>query len=240
MGSIGSKFRTTPRAILAAQIVLWGVAMCSTTAQAQLVPSVSGDSAPEEDGMERAKRQADNVMRWIKVHADKPRAAPAAPAPTPPPAPAVTRHVAPRPAPAPAPEPVAPEPQKAEVAAPPPTEIPVAAPAVAPAPVVAPPAIAPIKAPEPPPEPKEEEEVPLKSISQAKPSIPGNVLSALNAGKVMVRFTVEPSGSTSNVEVLSSSSRRLNTPTITAVSSWKFEPIKAARTAQVEFDFLSQ
>ncbi len=240
MGRIGSKFHTPAKVMLAAQLAFASLVMQTTSVRAQLVPSVNGASTPEEDGMERAKRQADNVMRWIKVHAEKPRAAPAAPAPAPAPAP-VAKQTAPKPAPAPrpAPEPVAPEPQKAEIAAPPPVEVPVAAPVVVPAPVIAAPPAAPVKAPEPPPQ-EEEEEVPLKAISQAQPTIPRNVLTALNAGKVMVRFTVEPNGSTSNVEVLSSSSRRLNSPTISAVSGWKFEPIKTARTAQVEFDFLAQ
>ena len=53
----------------------------------------------------------------------------------------------------------------------------------------------------------------------------------------MVRFTVEANGSVSNVEVLSSSSRLLNKPTIAAVSSWRFEPIKVARPAQIEIAF---
>ena len=76
--------------------------------------------------------------------------------------------------------------------------------------------------------------------TQSQPNIPRSVLNSLNAGKVMVRFTVEANGKTSGIEVLSSSNRKLNTPTIAAVTDWRFEPIKAARTAQVEFDFLLQ
>lgn len=235
---MGPAFRTRTRLVLALQLALWSVAVQTPAAHAQLVPSVGAASAPAVDPMQRAQRQADNVMRWIKVHADKPRAAPAAvaaatTAPTPPsaPTPTATRSAAPKGV---APAPMAAEPQTTQLAAPPPAEVPVAAPVAAPAPVAA------SKATPPPPAPEEEEGAPLKAIAQPQPNIPRNVLNSLNAGKVMVRFTVEPNGKTSNAEVLSSSNRKLNTPTITAVNDWRFEPIKAARTAQVEFDFLPQ
>lgn len=214
---------------------------CPTHSLAQLVAPVSSASAPAEDPMERAKRQANNVMRWIKVHSDKPRATPAKPnetaapaAATPPPAPRPAPRVA---APAPAAEPEKPVAIAAPVAEPTPVAPPPAATPIAPAPpVAAAPAMA--KTPPPPPPPVEEEEdTPLKALSQPQPVLPRNILSTLNVAKVMVRFTVETNGSVSNVEVLRSSNRLLNKPTITAVSSWRFEPIKASRPAQVEIDF---
>ncbi|OYU44814.1 MAG: hypothetical protein CFE44_10915, partial [Burkholderiales bacterium PBB4] len=168
-----------------------------------------------------------------------PRATPAKP--NQPPAPvAATPPAAPRPAPrvaAPAPQ-VEPE-KPVAVAAPVPEPTPqapppVATPAAPPAPVAATAAIA--KTPPPPP-PEEEEDTPLKALAQPQPVLPRNILSTLNVAKVMVRFTVETNGSVSNVEVLRSSNRLLNKPTITAVSSWRFEPIKVSRPAQVEFDF---
>ncbi len=247
---MGTGLRTPRRVMLAVQLVGLAAVIQTSTANAQLVPSVTADTAPTETPMERAQRQADNVMRWIKVHADKPRATPpapakpaepaapvaarpapklaaAVPAPTPAPAPVVetpTPVVAAAPAPA-APAPAAPEP----VVAPPPVAAPVAAP------VVAPPAIA--KAPEPPPQ-EEEEDVPLKVISQGQPVIPRSVLASLNdVGKVMVQFTVETNGSVSNVKVLHSTQRQLNRPTISAVSDWKFEPISEPQVAQIEFAF---
>lgn len=226
---MGLGLRSPHRVMLAVQLVCFAAAIQTSTAHAQLVPSVGAASAPKEDSMERAQRQADNVMRWIKVHADKPRAAPAAPpAPTPPPAPA--KPVAPK---AVAPAPVAPEPQKVEVAAPPPVEVPVPPPVVVPAPV------APVKAPPPPPPPVEEEdETPLKPIAQEQPVIPRNVLASLNApGKVMVQFKVEANGSVSNVVVLNSNRTQLNKPTVNAVSNWRFEPVKTPRVAQIEFAF---
>lgn len=215
--------------LLAVQVICGGLALQTSTARAQLVPSVSAASAPVSDSMERAQRQADNVMRWIKVHVDKPRSVATTPAPAPTPAPA--KSAAPKPLPAtaaPAPE----SPAVVEAAQAPPAEVPVAAPIPAPLPAAQAPA------PAPPPEPVEEAEIPLQAIAQPSPNIPSNVLSSLDAGKVMIRFTVETSGKTSNVEVVSSSSRRLNAPTIAAVSEWRFQPIKVARVARVEFDFV--
>lgn len=212
-----------------------------TAAHAQLVAPASGSSAPEEDPMERAKRQANNVMRWIKVHSDKPRATaakePAAP-PAPPPAPAArpAAKTAAAPAPAPVPEAEKPLATAAPAAVPTPqAPPPVAAPVAPPPTAAAAPAIA--KAPPPPPPVEEEDETPLKALSQPQPVIPRNVLATVNQGKVMVRFIVEPNGSVSNVEVLSSSSRLLNKPTVTAISTWRFEPIKTPRTAQIEIAF---
>lgn len=234
--ALRTRTSTRTRLMLALQLALWGVAAQTSAVYAQLVPSVGAASAPAVDPMQRAQRQADNVMRWIKVHADKPRAAPvavaaAAPAPTPPSSPTATKAAAPKGV---APAPIAAEPQATQLAAPPPAEVPAAAPVAVPAPVAA------SKTPPPPAPPEEEDDAPLKAIAQPQPNIPRNVLNTLNAGKVMVRFTVEPSGKTSNVEILSSSNRKLNTPTVTAVNDWRFEPIKAARTAQVEIDFLPQ
>jgi TonB family protein len=227
---MGTGLRTPTRVMLAVQLALLGAAIQTSTAYAQLVPSVGAASAPAVDPMERAQRQADNVMRWIKVHADKPRVAPAAPAaPTPPPAPAVTKAAPPK---AVAPAPVSPEPQKVEVAAPPPVEVPVPPPVVAPAPV------APVIAPPPPPPPVEEEETPLKALAQEQPIIPRNVLASMNApGKVMVQFKVETNGSVSNVVVLNSNRTQLNKPTLAAVANWRFEPVKTPRVAQIEFAF---
>ncbi len=239
-------------------------AMVNTNfAHAQLVPSVSAGAAPAEDAMERAKRQADNVMRWIKVHGDKAKGTPAPVAPIAPVAPGASA-VAAKAAPAPKPNaesappaatkvavqdspqsptktlaaarattsaataPSTPSPAAPEVPEPAPTSLP--QPMAAPPLVPAPDAVA--QAPEP-----DDEDTPLTAISQAKPVIPRALLATLNNGKVMVRFTVEGSGAVSNAEVLSSSNRQLNRPTLNAVSTWRFEPIKTARVAQIEFDF---
>ena len=238
-------FCTPKRVMLAVQLALWGAGFFTSSVFAQLVPSVGAASAPAAGSMERAQRQADNVMRWIKVQSDKPRAtaaAPAKPAESTAPASAVARAPAAAPAPAKpiavaaaAPATSAAEPAKTVVAEPPEP----AAPVVAPPPVIPPvaPTVALAKVPEPPPPVEEEDETPLKALAQAQPVIPRNVLASLAAGKVMVKFTVEANGSVSNAEVLTSSSRQLNKPTLAAISSWRFEPIKTPRVAQVEFDF---
>ena len=210
----------------------------ASVAHGQLVAPAGAASAPTEDPMERAKRQANNVMRWIKVHADKPRASTAKEAAVP--APTPVARPAPRTAPAPgyasAPESeksvaaAAPAPQPTPQA-PPPVDVPLAPPPSA--------AAAPAIAKTPPPQPPivEEEDTPLKALSQPQPVIPRNTLSTIDAGKVMVRFMVETNGSVSNVEVLSSSSRLLNKPTVAAISNWRFEPVKAPRPAQIEIVF---
>lgn len=227
---MGLGFCTSARVAQAMRLAVLTLATAGTTSYAQLVPSTNAASAPGAavDPMERAKRQADNVMRWIKVHADKPRPAPVAP--TPPPAPLAVKPVVPKAVALTTP----PEIQKPEAAVPPPAEIP------APLPVVVPAPIAPVQAPvlAPPPPVEEEEEVPLKALAQEQPVIPRNVLASLNSpGKVMVQFMVETNGSVSNVQVLSSSRTQLNRPTIAAVTNWRFEPVKAPRVAQIEFAF---
>ena len=223
---IGFRAPTSGVLVLVLQLALFSAAIQTTAVHAQLVPSVGAASAPAVNPMERAQRQADNVMRWIKVHADKPRPAPVPPSPPPSPPPAA-KPVAPK---ATALVPPTPEPQKPEPVAPPPVEVPVPPPVAVPAPV------APVVAPPPPVE--EEDETPLKALAQDQPLIPRNVLNSLNGpGKVMVQFKVEANGSVSNVQVLSSSRMQLNRPTIAAVTNWRFEPVKTARVAQIEFAF---
>ena len=208
----------------------------ASVAHGQLVAPAGAASAPTEDPMERAKRQANNVMRWIKVHADKPRAPTAKEAAAPAPAP-VSRPVT-RTAAAPGYAPMLESEKSVAAAATVPEPTPQAPPPVA-APTSPPPsaAAAPAIAKTAPPPIVEEEDTPLKALSQPQPVIPRNTLSTIDAGKVMVRFMVEANGSVSNVEVLSSSSRLLNKPTVAAISTWRFEPIKAPRPAQIEIVF---
>ena len=227
-------------AALAGMAGLAGMATLGSAAHAQLVPSASAASAPVGDSMERAQRQADNVMRWIKVHSDKPRTAPAKPAE--PAAPVPTKPalaVAPKAAAVAAPgtaavaaEPVAP-PSAIATAAAPASALLTAAPPTAP-PIAPPAAVA--NAPE--PVPPDEEEIPLKAIAQDPPVIPRNTLAALNTvAKLVVQFTVDTNGSVRDVQVLSSNRSQLNRPTLAAVTKWRFEPIKAPRIARIEFDF---
>lgn len=211
-----------------------GVATLGPHAYAQLVPSAASASAPVGDSMERAQRQADNVMRWIKVHSDKPRTAPVKPA-----EPAAVVAAKPTTAAAPKAATIAAtvvDPIKPVLAA-------VAEP-IAPSPAVAPPLVAPpmvvaaAVAQVPEPLPLEEEEIPLKAIAQEQPVIPRNVLASLNAvGKVVVQFRVEANGNVGDIQVLSSTRSQLNRHTTAAVAQWRFEPIKTPRIAQIEFVF---
>lgn len=214
-----------------AMLVMANLAIWPPTTHAQLVPSTSAASAPAPDAMERAQRQADNVMRWIKVHAEKPRAAPIKTVD-----PSVKTMLAPQvPKAAVVAAPVA-ESFKAvatstpEPFAPPQEASPTARQQQAEAAVVA--------AEEPSPEPPEEEAEPLKAIMLEQPAIPINVLSVLNApSKIVVQFTVDTSGAVSDIKVLSSGRSQLNKPTIAAINKWRFEPIKTPRVERVEFTF---
>ena len=209
--------------------------------QAQLVAPVTPASAPAtSDSMERAQRQADNVLRWIKVHADKPKAAPANPPPTPSPVAAKppARNTAAANAAA-----AAAAAAVASVAAPAPeTEPPPVAqdapPAYATAPAVSAPA--PVQAaPQPPPVPAVavEPEIVLVAISQAQPELSKKIVETLNNDRVNVRFTVLPNGTVTNADIVQSSNRRLNKPTLDAVSTWSFQPIRANHTVTVELAF---
>lgn len=214
----------------------WAVSlMCALLpalgAQAQSQSPTS--PAATEAAAERSQRQSDNVYRWIKLHAEparKPdpvrsRAKPetvAAPAPraaasavTAAPARAAVAEVAAAPA--------APESAAASVPA---------------APAVDPGAVAREATPEPvvaAPEPEVDEE--LQVLQQTQPDIPRELRNVLSTAKVTLAFTVQPSGSVSDVSVVSSSHRRLNRPAQEAVAQWKFAPIRTARAVRVDLEF---
>ena len=59
-------------------------------------------------------------------------------------------------------------------------------------------------------------------------------------GKVMVAFSVKPDGSTSDVHVVQTSDRRLNSASVNAVSGWRFKPIREAQPVEVELVFGDQ
>jgi len=85
--------------------------------------------------------------------------------------------------------------------------------------------------------PVEEVEAELKLISQTQPEFPRELRRSISQGKVMVAFTVQPNGTVAGASVLSSTNRKLGKPATEAVSKWVFEPIRSARTAQVEIEF---
>jgi TonB family protein len=204
-------------------------------AHAQLVPSVTASppagAASTTSGLERAQRQVDNVYKWIKL-ADKPK--PAAPTPATAPAPAA-RPAAPKPAVVQAPTPQAVPAAAAASLAPPEVIAPqvVAAPAPEPTPVVAPPPVQVAKA----AEPVVEEETPLRIISQEQPTVPRDLRNDLENAKVTMAFLVGIDGKVTNARAINSTNRKLERPTIAAVSNWVFAPVKTPREVQVEIEF---
>ena len=190
---------------------------------AQAPTPASAASAPGKDVAPSAsvQRQADSVFRWIKIHSDKPRKATATAKPN------LTALPVAKEVPAVG--------AAVDAAAPP---LAVSAPELIPlkdgtAPVppvvaAAPAGAAPVRI-----EAKEQ----LKPIEQPKPDFPEDIMAKLGKGGVKLSFMVQPDGSVSAPEILSTSHRRLNPSALAAISKWRFEPIQAARSAQVELGF---
>jgi TonB family protein len=63
------------------------------------------------------------------------------------------------------------------------------------------------------------------------------VVQALRRGSVRVQFSVMPDGSVAAVDVVSSSSPRLNQAALAAVAQWRFQPVTHPQPAQVDLAF---
>lgn len=214
------------------------------TLQAQPVPSVA-PAASEITPIERARRDAEKVFQWIRMHSDKPRRAP------PPQAsserPAIVSPVVAKKADAPAtakrldgdraPTPVAPAQeavrvadgaasQAAHAASAEPASAALAAVSGAAAPVTALP-----EAPIP------DEDVPLVAVLQTEPEFPASLMRQLRKGNVQVAFTVQPDGSVSQARPLLSSHPRLARTAVATVTQWRFQPLRRAQSAVVELGF---
>ncbi len=175
---------------------------------------------------ESVQRQADSVFRWIKIQSDKPRKSVIKPD-----ASAATKAASAASAPIVATADVARDQPAVEIAM-----------ASLPAPnlslvgmatetsIEAASAVTPVS-------PTAVVEVPLKPVSQFKPDFPGDIMAKLGKGAVKLRFMVQPDGSVSAPEILSTSHRRLNSAALAAVAVWRFEPIPTPRSAQVELGF---
>lgn len=61
-----------------------------------------------------------------------------------------------------------------------------------------------------------------KPVSQAKPELRGDLRTM--TGVTRVAFIIDPTGKVTAPRIQSSSDSRLDTPTIEAISQWKFEP----------------
>jgi hypothetical protein len=202
--------------------------------------------------LERAQRDADKVLSFIKFQTvrtkpaevpDKPRK-PAAP-PSPPPRPAaLVRHAdtatgvvpaAAEPAVAPAAQVGASTLPVVDPATPPLAEPPASfgPPAATPAPTM------PAAEPQAEPDAAEPDEVPLQLQRFVAPVLPPSVQATLVGGsrKVTVRFTVEPNGTVSKAEAAADVPRRLVRPATEAILQWQFAPLPQARTVDVEIAF---
>jgi TonB family protein len=80
----------------------------------------------------------------------------------------------------------------------------------------------------------------LVPIQQDPPVLSNALLAEIPRGLVKVRFDVNPDGSTSAVQVASSSNRKLNGPAMAAVSKWRFQPIEAKREAEIDIAFANE
>ena len=199
-------------------------AVAALVAAPVLAQSGPTDGAPSE----AARRQALGPFRMILQNADPARKASAAPkkAPQPvattPAAPAatparsaVTAPAAPSVSPAPAVTAAPSEPVKPEMA-PVPATSPAPPSATAPQPAVAPAPVA------------------LVAVKQEAPVLPAALRREQPEGIVKVGFAVKPDGSTTDVQVLSSTNRKLNSSSVAAVAGWRFKPIGETRPTEVE------
>lgn len=231
-------------------------------AQAASEPAGGGDAA----ALERAKRDADKVFKWIMIHSDKPRKSAAAEAPkaeAKPAAPATIAAAAPRAAPKPKVDdspivervtPVVAGAAPGATARPAGTAVAALAPRPAPASAATPPQLSASDADlalatasaaagrtaAPSTDTSEladDDEEELVLLKQVQPEFPAMVVRQLLKGAVQVRFEVKPDGEVGQTEVVKTSSNRLNSAAMRAVAQWKFQPVKKAQHAIVELAF---
>lgn len=248
---------TDLRIIARCVLLLAGItASMATTAQV-IAPSAAASAAAE-----RAQKESDRTMYWIRVLATTPAPkAPASPRPT------VAAAAAPPPKPA-----AAPAPERVRVAAAAPTSADVAnaspAPVVAAAPslaaatgavgagnaramstagvdggvssagvagsLVAPNASAPqIDI----PVADEEPDPGLIMVKSADPQFPINTMRRLRKGEVEVKFEVGPDGIVDVVTVMKTTSPSLNAAAVEAVRQWRFKATPKGHTALVDLAF---
>jgi TonB family protein len=247
---------TEPRSALSRALLL-ACALACEAARAQPAPRPSDAAA---SAAERAQKESDRTMYWIRVLADKPAPAKAAPAPKP-----VTAAAAPSARSATEAR------EKAKVAgAPTPAATSSAADAanVVPAPVAVAQASdsaqAPVgDAPDPTalssssadnvaaavainaalphldlaPAPAAEPDPGLINVKLVQPNFPSDVVQRIRKGNVEVRFEVEPGGTVVNAAVVESSHPQLNNAAVKAIRQWRFKPTPLSHAALVNLVF---
>jgi TonB family protein len=223
-----------------------------------LAQANSGKDAKSLSDSDRAKRDADKVFSFIKFHTVRTAPAPAPAKPTAQAAPP-TRSLGV--AAAPASQPVAATPASVGAAATSSAAAPAAAtpstlaadaassaePAVTTADLPADAASAaatlsqaPLQAA---PQVEEEEEVPLRLVDYVAPDMSAQVLAAMPSNEVTVpvRFTVQPDGRVSSAQAMGGSApRRVAQAAVRAVQQWRFDPLPAERTVDVEINFKAE
>lgn len=225
----------------------------------------TGPEPGSAEALERAKRDADKVFRWIMIHADKPRktaseAKPASGAPAPTAAttgqasPAQPRSTASSSRPKDKSDDNAgsekvnapsqatgvaggtvPALATATAASASGSSLPASAPAASQMALAAPSQAASV--PVPPPEEEDDDDLPLVLVKQVEPDFPPSVMRRLYKGSVQVRFEVQPDGTVGQTEVVKTSSVRLNEAALDAVAKWRFQPLKRAQYGVVELAF---
>lgn len=207
--------------------------------------SAAQAQAPALSDLERAQRDADKVLNFIKFQtvktkpAAEPNDKPRKPAATRPTAPARPAEVAAAAAPPVAEPAAAPAAQAAArtggftTTAPTPA-MPTPTPATSFAAPAAAPAVADTAA-----EADDPDETALQLQNFVAPVLSPSLQATLGSGsrKVMVRFTVEANGTVSQAEAAPGVPRRFVRPATEAVLQWRFAPLAQARTVDVEIDF---
>jgi protein TonB len=243
---------TEPRFARASALMLACTVACTGVWAQAGVPSAAAASAAE-----RAQRETDRTMYWIRVLATKPAVAKAPPAPAPTPA---VAPAAPAPKPvvavAPAAKPAADARDKVKVAAATrnanaPVQVALADPAPAPdAPypsALSTPGVdraasmgSPLAMPAPPesaPPVATEEDPGLSQIKLVQPDFPGIVVKRVRRGNVEVHFEVDPGGTVTEATVVESSNHKLDAAAIDAIKQWRFKPTPMYHTAAVNLVF---
>lgn len=87
------------------------------------------------------------------------------------------------------------------------------------------------------PAPAVVDDAPLALVSGGEPEFPAIVVRKLRKGTVQVRFEVQLDGRVANASVVQTTSRSLNDAALEAVRSWRFQPVRAPRSAVVDLGF---
>ena len=237
------------RVVLCVHLAI-GLAAATLCGFAAAQPALPAPAGADVSAAERAKRDADKVFQWIRIHSDKPRKAAVAP-PTPAAAPAAAVVVAKPSRPANRPNdggiketvtPIAagiqaprssPEPERTAVAATPVVAEAEAEPSVTPAGRRADTIVAAAA-----PSAREvEEDLTLIPVHRTEPEFSPVLMRQLRKGMVQVSFTVSPDGTVAKAQAVSSTHPRLKDAAVATVAQWRFQPLRHAQQGVVDIGF---